>query len=106
MIISGACNIFPADIERAFDGHPAVFESAVVGYPSDRWGESPVAFVTLREGAAAGEDELREWVNARLGSFQRVARVKVLPELPNGSMGKILKRELRDRYASEVGPLA
>ena len=106
MIISGGYNIHPADIERAFDGHAAVFESAVVGYPSDRWGESPVASVTLRDGAAAGEDELRDWVNARLGSFQRVARVKLLPELPNGSMGKILKRELRDRYASEVGPLA
>jgi acyl-CoA synthetase (AMP-forming)/AMP-acid ligase II len=105
MIISGGYNIYPADIERTFSDHPAVFEVAVVGLPSNRWGESPVAFLTLRENATADEDELRTWANARLGSIQKVAAVKVLSELPNGTMGKILKRELRDRFGGEIGML-
>ena len=105
MILSGGINIYPADIERAFGDHPAVFEAAAVGCPSDRWGESPVAFVTLKDGAPAAEDELRDWVNARLGSIQRVAAVKVLKELPNGTMGKILKRELRRKFVQDMGTL-
>ena len=105
MIISGGFNIYPADIERVFGEHPDVFESAVVGYPSDRWGESPVAFVKLRVTGAVGEDDLKAWVNARLGSVQRVVAVKVLDDLPSGAMGKILKRELRDQFAPEIGRL-
>ena len=105
MIISGDVNIFPADIERVFDDHPAVFEAAVGGHPSDRWGESPVAFVRLRDGADAAEADLKAWVNARLGSVQRVAAVKVLDDLPSGAMGKVLKRELRSQFASVIGVL-
>lgn len=105
MIISGGYNIYPADIERVLSSHPAVLESAVVGFPSGRWGESPVAFVSLREGQEILPDDLREWVNARVGAVQRIAAALVLPALPNGAMGKILKRELRDRYADVLGAL-
>jgi acyl-coenzyme A synthetase/AMP-(fatty) acid ligase len=82
-----------------------VLEAAVVGFESARWGESPVAFLTLRIGAIATEEELKTWVNSRVGSIQRVATVKILTELPSGSMGKILKRQLRLTYANAVGPL-
>lgn len=105
LIISGGYNVYPADIERAFADHPAVFEVAVVGWPSARWGESPVAFLTLRDGQDASEDDLKTWLNGRVGSVQRVAAVKILDHLPNGSMGKILKRELRDTYAEIIPAL-
>jgi len=105
MIISGGSNVYPADIERVLQGHPAVLEVAVVGCVSARWGETPVAFVTLRQGATADEAALSEWVNARVGRIQRVAAVKILAALPAGTMGKILKRELRDRYLSAIGTL-
>lgn len=105
MIISGGYNIYPADIERILSEHPAVFEAAVVGFASQSWGETPVGFVTLRSGSAVRAEELREWVNARVGSIQRVARIEIISELPNGALGKILKRELRDRFAGTVGLL-
>ena len=105
MIISGGYNIYPADIERVLTDHPSVFEAAVVGCPSHRWGETPVAFLTLREGASADEEDLRAWVNARVGTIQRLAAVRILPALPNGTMGKILKRTLRDEHALSLGTL-
>ena len=105
MLKSGGYNIYPADIERVLQDHPAVLETAVVGFSSSRWGETPVAFITLREGTMATEDELKEWVNHRVGAIQRVAVVRILASLPSGSMGKILKRELREKYQASVGAL-
>ena len=105
MIKSGGSNVYPADIERTLQDNPAVLEVAVVGFESVRWGESPVAFLTLRNGANVTEEELKAWVNSRVGSIQRVAAVMILTELPSGSMGKILKRQLRLTYANAVGPL-
>ncbi|MEO8450991.1 MAG: class I adenylate-forming enzyme family protein [Gemmatimonadota bacterium] len=105
MIISGGFNIYPADIERVLQGHPAVLEVAVVGCASARWGETPVAFVSLRLEVTADEETLREWVNSRVARIQRVAAVRILASLPSGTMGKILKRELRDRYANALGTL-
>lgn len=100
MIISGGYNVYAADVEAVVSEHPAVLEVAVVGAPSRRWGETPVACVQLREGARVGPEALRQWVNARLGEVQRVAGVEVYAELPRGTMGKILKRQLRDDLAS------
>ena len=75
--------------------HPQVIEAAVVGVPSDTWGETPVAFVALRGGDAA---EVREWTNARLGKTQRLAAIEVVDALPRSAIGKVLKRELRDGW--------
>jgi acyl-CoA synthetase (AMP-forming)/AMP-acid ligase II len=105
MIISGGYNVYPADIERVLQDHPAVFEAAVVGCPSTKWGETPVAFVTLKPDAAIDADMLREWVNGRVARIQRVAAVRILDGLPQGTMGKFLKRELRERCAAELGTL-
>ena len=105
MLKSGGYNIYPADIERVLQGHPAVLETAVVGFASPRWGETPVAFISLREGMVTSENELKDWVNLRVGAIQRVAAVKILVSLPSGSMGKILKRELRDKYEASIGIL-
>jgi acyl-CoA synthetase (AMP-forming)/AMP-acid ligase II len=99
VIISGGFNIYPVDLEAALLAHPDVAEAAVVGVPSARWGETPVAFVVLTPGHAAEPDALRAFANARLGNTQRIADIAVVPALPRSSIGKVLKRELRDGYA-------
>jgi long-chain acyl-CoA synthetase len=98
MIISGGFNIYPADLESVIAGHADVYEVAVIGVPSEQWGESPLALVVLHAGSSATEAEIREWANARLGKFQRVAAVEVRDRLPRSSVGKVLKRELRAAY--------
>ncbi len=98
MIISGGFNVYPVDIEAVLKDHPAVDEAAVIGVPSVEWGETPVAFVRLR--AAADPETLRLWANARLGKMQRISAVEIIDELPRSAIGKVLKRELQDRYAA------
>jgi len=100
LIISGGFNIYPADLEAALCSHPQVAEAAVVGVPSERWGETPAAYVVLRAGSSLHPEELREWVNARLGRMQRIASLHLIDELPRSAVGKVLKRELRARHAA------
>jgi acyl-CoA synthetase (AMP-forming)/AMP-acid ligase II len=102
MIISGGFNIYPSDLEQVLVTHPDIAEAAVVGVASERWGETPVAFVTLRDGAGATGAALAEWANARLGRTQRLADVVVIDALPRSPIGKVLKRELRDGFRSSV----
>ena len=70
----------------------------VVGVPSARWGETPVAFVVARGGERCDASEVMAWANARLGKVHRLADVRVVSQLPRSSIGKVLKRELRDAY--------
>lgn len=96
MIISGGFNVYPSDLEAVLVGHEAVLEAAVVGVPSERWGETPVAFVV----ACFDVDEglLCSWANERLGKAQRISELKVVRALPRSAIGKVLKRELREQY--------
>lgn len=96
VVISGGFNIYPIDLEQVLMAHPAVQDAAVVGVPSAAWGESPVAFVVLRE--AVDPQVLLEWANARLGKTQRLVGIEVLTELPRSEIGKVLKRQLRDGW--------
>lgn len=98
MILSGGQNIYPQDIEAVVSQHPAVFDVAVIGLPSQRWGETPVALVVLREGRSDDPQALLDWVNTRVGKQQRLADVILTHELPRNPNGKILKRELRQTY--------
>ena len=99
MVISGGFNIYPSDLESVLRQNPGVLEAAVVGVPSEEWGETPVAFVVPASGAMdAGA--LRAWANERLGKTQRLADVRYLSELPRSDIGKVLKRELRERYTA------
>jgi acyl-CoA synthetase (AMP-forming)/AMP-acid ligase II len=102
MIISGGFNIYPSDLEAVLASHEAVAEAAVVGAPSNRWGETPIALVVLKPGAAIEAEALRAWANARLGKTQRLAALAFVPALPRSPIGKVLKRELRDQYAGLV----
>ena len=98
MIISGGFNIYPSDLEAVIAEHSEIAEASVVGVPSLEWGETPVAFVALREGAAIEAEDLRAWVNARLGKTQRLSALRIVEALPRSAIGKVLKRELREMW--------
>jgi len=102
MIISGGFNVYPSDLEALLIKYEAVAEVAVVGVPSDRWGETPVAFVVLRPGSRITADQLQEWVNGQVGKVQRIADVRFESSLPRSAIGKVLKRELRERYKPAI----
>jgi acyl-CoA synthetase (AMP-forming)/AMP-acid ligase II len=106
MIISGGFNVYPSDLEAELLKHPAVYEAAVVGVPSERWGETPVAFVALKLDAATDGPALKDWVNGRVGKTQRLSDLAVVDSLPRSPIGKLLKRELRDSYGDveAIGP--
>jgi long-chain acyl-CoA synthetase len=95
MIISGGFNIYPSDLEAVLRQHPDVAEAAVVGVPSEKWGETPVAFLVLKNKT---EPAILEWANERLGKMQRLAAVRIVDALPRSPIGKILKRELRNAW--------
>jgi acyl-CoA synthetase (AMP-forming)/AMP-acid ligase II len=97
MIISGGVNVYPRDIEEVVIRHPAVSEVAVFGVEDSKWGEVPVAAVTVS--GKLRPDELVTWVNQRVDArFQRIADAVVMEEFPRNVAGKILKRELREQY--------
>ena len=95
VIISGGFNVYAVDLENILVQHPDVREVAVIAAPSKSWGETPVAFAVLRDGASA--DVVCQWANQRLGKVQRVARVVGIDELPRSDIGKVLKRNLREK---------
>ncbi len=98
MIISGGFNIYPSDIEAVMRGHADVVDAAVVGVPSERWGETPVAFVVAKRQDPRLSQTLLEWTNSQLGKTQRLAGIELVESLPRSAIGKVLKRELRDSY--------
>jgi acyl-CoA synthetase (AMP-forming)/AMP-acid ligase II len=95
MIISGGFNIYPSDLEGVLAQHPGVVECAVIGAPDEEWGETPVGFVVLRDGGDMAE--VLSFANAKVGRTQRLNRLIAIDELPRSPIGKVLKRELRDR---------
>jgi long-chain acyl-CoA synthetase len=99
MIISGGFNIYPTDIESVIARHPDVLETAVVGVPSEKWGETPVAFVTPRPGRTLDVADLSRFVNELVGKTQRPSAYEIVEALPRSAIGKVLKRELRDRFS-------
>jgi acyl-CoA synthetase (AMP-forming)/AMP-acid ligase II len=100
MIISGGFNIYPSDLEAVVRQHRDVADVAVVGVPSQQWGETPVGFVVLRHATPVGE--ILAWANQRLGKTQRLAAIEAVDVLPRSAIGKVLKRVLRDRFAKTL----
>ena len=87
-----------ADLEVLLLRHPDVIDAAVIGVPSEQWGESPLGLCVLRAGASATAEAIRDWANGQLGKTQRLAGVELRPSLPRSTIGKIMKRELREPY--------
>src|SRR5471030_3487641 len=75
MIISGGFNVYAADIEVLLLKHPDIVDVAVIGIPSDQWGESPMALAVRRADGRASEAEILEWANRQLGKTQRLVAV-------------------------------
>jgi fatty-acyl-CoA synthase len=99
IIISGGENISTIEVEGVLYRHPAVLEAAVVARPDETWGETPCAFVTLKDGAAATAEELTVFCRANLARF-KVPRTIVFGPLPKTSTGKVQKYVLRQRAAT------
>lgn len=99
MIISGGFNIYPKDLEELLEQQEEVAEAAVVGIPSEKWGETPVGFVRLTEGNTISTDDLLERVNAELGKTQRLSALYPIEEMPRSHIGKLLKIDLRELAA-------
>ncbi|MGA1798650.1 class I adenylate-forming enzyme family protein [Sphingomonas sp. 4RDLI-65] len=100
LIISGGFNIYPSDLEAVLAQHPAVADCAVIGVPSEAWGETPVGFYVPRDGATDDATAILAWANGQVGKTQRLSALHVAAELPRSAIGKVLKRELRDRLAA------
>ena len=95
MIVTGGENVYPAEVERVLFEHDAVADAAVIGVPDERWGEVAKAFVVLKPGAQAGEEELIAFCKTQIAGFKVPKSVSFLDELPRNASGKVLKYELR-----------
>ncbi len=103
MIISGGVNIYPAEIEIELRAHPDVFDCAVIGVPNEEWGEEVKAVVQLKPGASVEAEEIREFLIERLADYKRPRSVDFIDEMPYNPSGKLLKKELREKYWSKTG---
>ena len=95
LIIRGGFNVFPNDVEDTLLGHPEVAEAAVVGRPSELWGEEPVAFVVLQPGASVTEDDLLAFAELNLAKYKRPVEVRLVSSIPKTPVGKIDRKLLR-----------
>ncbi len=97
MLISGGENVYPAEIENVLLGHPAITDAAVIGVPSAKWGESPLAVVVVSDESLTA-DAVMAHTQGKLAPFKTVKKVEFVTEIPRNPSGKILKRELRERF--------
>jgi long-chain acyl-CoA synthetase len=97
MIICGGYNIYPIEIENLLYENPKVLEASVVAVPDERLGEIPKAYIVLKAGETASEQEIMDYVKERLAAYKKLRAVEFLEALPKGPTGKILRRALRDR---------
>ena len=103
MIVSGGENVFPKEIEDCLARHDAVVEVAAIGVDDDDYGKRLRAFVVLRDGKDASEDDLKGHVKENLARFKVPREIVVLDELPRNATGKVLKRELAEHDKDDQG---
>jgi len=96
LILVSGFNVYPNEIEGVMAAHPAVQNCAVIGVPDEKTGESPKLFVVVAEGQALTEDEIRAWCKERLAAYKCPRQISFRDKLPMTTVGKILRRELRD----------
>ncbi|MBI2799590.1 MAG: long-chain-fatty-acid--CoA ligase [Gammaproteobacteria bacterium] len=98
MIVSGGENIYPAEVENALFGHPAVADVAVIGVPDDKWGEAVKAVIVLKPETPATADELIDFARSRIAGYKLPKSVDFAAALPRNPSGKVLRRELREPF--------
>jgi acyl-CoA synthetase (AMP-forming)/AMP-acid ligase II len=98
MIVTGAENVYPAEVENALFGHPAIADAAVIGIPNDTWGEAVKAIVVLKPGASPDAADIIAWTRHRIANFKAPKSVDFVDAIPRNLSGKILRRELREPY--------
>jgi acyl-CoA synthetase (AMP-forming)/AMP-acid ligase II len=103
MIISGGENVYPKEVERVLEAHPAIAEAAVFGLPDDLWGETVGAVVVLRENAMLTAGDVVDYCAAQMAGFKKPRRVWIRSELPRNASGKVLKYQLREALRAEAG---
>jgi acyl-CoA synthetase (AMP-forming)/AMP-acid ligase II len=98
MIVSGGENIYPREVEDVLYRHPAIAEAAVIGIPDDKWGEAVKAVVVLKSGQTLAAQDLLHFCDGQLAGYKRPRSVDFIDALPRNPSGKVLKRELREKY--------
>jgi len=98
MIVSGGENVYPREVEDVLFEHPAVADVAVIGIPDEKWGETVKAIVVVKEGESLEADALLEFCKGRLAGYKRPRSVDFASELPRNPSGKVLKKDLREKY--------
>jgi acyl-CoA synthetase (AMP-forming)/AMP-acid ligase II len=98
MIVSGGENVYPAEVESALYGHPAIADVAVIGVPDERWGEAVKAIIVLKPDQPASEVEILAHARKRIAGYKLPKSIDFVDALPRTPSAKILKRELRERY--------
>ncbi len=98
MIISGAENIYPVEIEQVLTSHPKILEAAVIGIPDEKWGEAVRAIVALKPRQKMTQEEVIDHCKENLASYKKPKSVVFLDSLPRNPSGKVLKTELREKY--------
>jgi acyl-CoA synthetase (AMP-forming)/AMP-acid ligase II len=98
LIIRGGENISPAEVEAVLQTHPAIEEAAIIGVPDEDWGERVMAIVVPRPGCTLTAEEVIDWCHQRLASFKKPDRVRFVTELPRNPLGKVLRKDLREKF--------
>jgi len=98
MIITGGENVYPAEVESAIFGHPAVQEVAVIGVPDAKWGETVKAVVVAKPGTTVEESDIIAWARERIAPFKCPRSIDLIDALPRNASGKILRKDLRAPY--------
>jgi long-chain acyl-CoA synthetase len=96
MIIAGGYNIYPVEIDEVLFEHPKVLEACAVGIPDEYRGETVKAFIVLKEGETASEEEITRFCKEHLAAYKVPKAIAFIDELPKSTVGKILRRKLRD----------
>jgi acyl-CoA synthetase (AMP-forming)/AMP-acid ligase II len=104
MIVTGGENVYSVEVEEVLAQHPGVADVAVIGVPDERWGEAVTALVIPAAGLAVGAGELVAFARQTLAGYKLPRTVEFVAELPRSAAGKVLKRELRARYAAPGFP--
>ena len=98
LIVTGAFNVYPSEVERVLQQHPAIYEVAVIGVPSVEWGEAIKAVAVLRPGMQVAAAELIQWCDGRIAGYKKPKSVDFVATLPRNATGKVLHRQLREPY--------